>query len=142
MMRALPIALLAGLLAVTANAATVQTRLIRATNTPVGTDKQLHDVEAQLSKQFGYKYHRQLGLGKGALPGKGQTLRLDVGEGFTAFISPKAVEKQTHELAVELYSGRAAVAKLTVKLTPGGHVLAGPIAVGNDCLILDLSLRE
>lgn len=141
-MRALTLALLAALLAVTAEAATVQSRLIRATNTPVGTDKQLQDIEAQLRKQFGYKFYRQLGLGKGALPATDKTLRLDVGDGFTAFITPKSVEKQTQELRVELYSGRAAVAKLTVKLTSGGHVLAGPISVGNDWLILDLSLRE
>jgi len=137
-MRALILILLAGLLAVAADAATVQCRLIRATNTSNGTDLQLRDIATQLEKRFGYKYYRQLGAGKGTLPAKDKMLRLDVGEGFTTFITPKG----EGDLMVELYSGRAAVAKLTVKLKPGGHVLAGPIGVGQDWLILDLTLRE
>jgi len=141
-MRALFFTGLMLLAAVAADAATVQARLVRATNKPVGADARLADIVAPLGKQFGYKHYRQLGADRAALPDKGRQVRLDIGEGFTVFVTPQAATGPTRELAVEWYSGRVALAKLTVKLAPGHHIFAGPVGVGDDWLVLALTLRE
>lgn len=120
----------------------VHARLIRATNKPVGADPRLADIVAPLGKQFGYKYYRQLGNAQLAWPAGGQQRRLDVGEGFTVFVTPQAASGPARELAVEWYSGKTMLAKWVAKLPPGGHVFAGPVRVGEDWLVLALTRRE
>jgi hypothetical protein len=139
-MRRLITFLLVLLTGLTAHAATIEARLVRATNEPVARDEHVRDIEAKLKKQFGYEHYRQLGSGKAALDNK--TQRLDLGEGFSVLVTPQGSTNRTQDLHIELYAGKAAVAKMPVTLSPRGHLFAGPIRVGNDWLVLALRVVE
>ena len=139
-MRGLITSLLVLLTGLTARGATIEARLVRATNEPVARDEHVRDIEDKLKKQFGYEYYRQLGSGKAVLDNKPQHLNL--GEGFSVLVTPQGTKNQTQDLHLELYAGKAAVAKMPVKLSPRGHLFAGPIRVGNDWLVLALRVVE
>ena len=132
--------LLVLLAAMSVRAATFEARLIRATNEPGARDAQLRSIEAKLKKQFGYEYYRQIGCGKTALDNT--TRRLYLGEGFTLFVTSRGSRNQAQELHLELYAGKAAVAKMPARLAPRGLLFAGPIRVGNDWLVLALQVVE
>jgi hypothetical protein len=123
------------------NAAEVQARLVRASNDEKLADDRLQTLEPQLKKKFGYAYYRQLGEKQETLkPDK--TNRLDLGEGFVVFVTPKSAEKKMHELDVEWTSGKASLVKSTVKISEGGHLFIKGPGVGNDWIVLALTVRE
>jgi len=127
--------------AATANAAEVQARLIRASNDERLADDRLKTLHAQLKKTFGYAYYRQLGEKQETLnPDK--TNRLDLGEGFVLFVTPKSLNKKAHELDIEWTSGKASLVKSTVKISAGGHLFIKGPGVANDWILLALTVHE
>jgi len=129
------------LLVATANAAQVQARLIRASNDEKLADARLKSLRPELKKQFGYPYYQQLGEKKEPL--KADTVnRLDLGEGFVVFVTPKTIDKKVHELEIEWTSGRASLVKSTVKISEGGHLFIKGPAVANDWIVLALTVHE
>ena len=140
-MRWLSLALVSFLLAAIAGAAQVQARLIRASNDEKLDDARLKPLHSQLKKQFGYPYYQQMGERHEALK-PDATYRLDLGEGFVAFIKPKAVERKIHELEVEWTSGKASLVKSTVKISEGGHLFIKGPGVANDWIVLALTVHE
>lgn len=133
--------LIAVVAAVQASAATIQTRLIRASNQTSATDPQLKELSAKLREQFGYQNYRQLGAQTGALKGK-TAQQLNLGEGFAVTVTPKSAEKKVHEIALEWTSGKASLVKSTVKIAQGTHLFIKGPEVGNDWIILSLSVKE
>jgi hypothetical protein len=124
-----------------ANAAQVQARLIRASNDEKLADERLKSLHRQLKKQFGYPYYEQMGEKQEAL--KTDTVsRLDLGEGFVVFVTPKATDKKVHELEIEWTSGKASLVKSTVKISEGGHLFIKGPAVANDWIVLALTVHE
>ena len=57
-------------------------------------------------------------------------------------VTPKAVEKKVHEIALEWTSGKASLVKSTVKIAQGTHLFIKGPEVGNDWIILSLSVKE
>jgi hypothetical protein len=133
--------LLAGLLAVSAHGAQVQARLIRASQDARLDDARLKPLHAQLKKTFGYPYYQQLGEQQAPLK-PDATQRLDLGEGFVVFVRPKSADNKVHELEIEWTSGRASLVKSTVKLPEGRHLFIKGPGVGNDWILLALTVRE
>jgi hypothetical protein len=129
------------LIGTSAQAASVQARLIRATNEPGARDERLQDIEPKLKRKFGYDNYQQLGVQKETLV-EGKKLRLNLGEGFVVFVHVKPAEQRIHKLDVELFSGRASVMKTTVNLGEKCHLFAGPVRVGNDWLVLSLAVVD
>jgi hypothetical protein len=129
------------LTAVAANAADVQARLIRASNDASLADERLKALQPQLKKKFGYSYYRQLGEKQEPLA-SGHTNRLDVGEGFVVFVTPKSKENKVHQLDVEWTSGKASLVKSTVRISSGGHLFIKGPGVGDDWIVLALSVHE
>jgi len=129
------------LIAVSARAASLEARLIRASNESAKSDEQLKNLEAKLKKQFGYKHYLQLGFQKTTLE-PDINRRLDLGEGFVVFARERSVDKKTHELDVEWTSGRASLLKTTLKIAEKGSVFIKGPGVGNDWIILALSVLE
>lgn len=140
-MRWLAVSLLVVLLVPATHAASLQARLIRATNDAAKPDARLQDIEKDLKKKFGYEHYLQLGSEQAPLDSKNQQ-RLNLGEGFVVFVSPKSVEKNVHEISLEWYSGRVSLVKTTVKI-PGKTTLfiKGP-EVGKDWIVLALTVAE
>jgi len=135
----LTIALL--LLTAAAHAAQVQALLIRASNDEKLADARLKELQPQLKKKFGYPYYQQMGEKHESL--KTDTVsRLDLGEGFVVFVTPKATDKKVHELEIEWTSGRASLVKSTVKISEGGHLFVKGPAVANDWIVLALTVHE
>jgi hypothetical protein len=133
--------LIALLLGATADAADVQAQLIRASDDEKLSDDRTKTLQPQLKKKFGYSYYRQLGEERAVLK-SGTTNRLDLGEGFVVFVAPKSVDKKTHELEVEWTSGKASLVKSTVKISEGGHLFIKGPGVGNDWIVLALTVHE
>jgi len=129
------------LLTPVANAAQVQARLIRASNDEKLDDARLKTLHPQLKKKFGYPYYQQ--MGEKQEPLKADTVnRLDLGEGFVVFVTPKATVKKVYELEIEWTSGKASLVKSTVKISEGGHVFIKGPAVANDWIVLALTVHE
>jgi 3-oxoacyl-ACP reductase-like protein len=131
------------LLAVNANAEAtqVQARLIRASNDEKLADERLKSLHRQLKKQFGYPYYQQMGEKQEAL--KADTVsRLDLGEGFVVFVTPKTTVKKVRELDIEWTSGKASLVKSTVKISEGGYLFIKGPAVANDWIVLALTVHE
>src|SRR5206468_10766091 len=114
-MRGLAITLLALLLAPITQAASIQARLIRASNDKKIEDAALKDIQPKLKKRFGYPYYQQLGVQQEVLK-EDKTYRLNLGEGYVVFVTPKSTNKKIHELDLEWTSGRASLVKSTVKI--------------------------
>jgi hypothetical protein len=133
--------LLALLLVGAVDAAQVQARLIRASNDEKLADDRLKALQPKLEKKFGYKYYQQLGEKRADLK-PGTTDRLDLGEGFVVFATPKSVDKKVHELEVEWTSGKASLVKSTVKISEGSHLFVKGPGVANDWIVLVLTVHE
>ena len=140
-MRALLIIGMALMLTASAPAAVVQARLIRASNDREGHDAQLKEIEPKLAKKFGYKFYHQLGGARAALP-SGRMQRLDLGEGFVLFATAQGEAKKEHILDMEWYSGKALLVRSTVKIATDGHLFIKGPEVGNDWIVLAVSIHE
>lgn len=140
MMRGLSLALIL-LFAANTQAASIQARLVRASNEAAEADTQLKDLAPKLEKKFGYKHYQQLGSQKASL-GTDISRRLDLSEGFVVFIRERSADKKTHELEVEWTSGKASLLKTTLKIAEGSFVFIKGPGVGNDWIILALTVLE
>lgn len=139
-MRWIALALLLAGGAFNVHGATVQARLIRATHEAQATDAPLKDIEPELKKKFGYKFYRQMGVQKQVL--QPQTPhRLDVGQGFVVTVTERAVDKSTHQLEVEWFSGKTSLVKLTARIAEKGTLFFKGPAVGNDWIVLALTVQ-
>ena len=140
-MRPVLAALLAIGLACQAQAASIEARLIRASNDKKATDPSLKEFEPRLKKKFGYNYYQQLGVQQESLR-ENKTYRLNLGEGFVVFVTPKSTTKKVHELDLEWTSGRASLVKSTVKIAEGSHLFIKGPGVADDWIVLVITLRE
>jgi hypothetical protein len=122
-------------------AATIDARLIRASDDHEVNDSRLKQIEPKLKEKFGYKFYQQIGADQ-ALLKQDTTNRLNLGEGFVLFVTPKSVTKKTHELDIEWTSGRASLVKSTVQISQGSHLFIKGPAVANDWIILALTVKE
>jgi hypothetical protein len=139
-MRWLFAVVLAVLLSTSAQAASIEARLIRASNDADKPDEQLVRLEPKLKKVFGYRRYQQLGLQQAPLKENTQ-LRLDLGEGIVIFVTPRAAEKKGRMVDFEMYSGRAALVKSSIHIRHGELLVKGP-EVGNTVLIVHLAVVE
>ena len=139
-MRSFLVALLAIGLACSAQAASIEARLIRASNDKKVTDPSLKDVEPKLKKKFGYEYYQQLGVQQEVLR-ENKIYRLNLGEGFVVFVTPKSVTDRMHEMDLEWTSGKASLVKTTVKIAEGHHLFIKGPGVGDDWIVLVITLR-
>jgi len=140
-MRWLAAILFAVVLGVSAQAASIEARLIRASNEGENSDEQLRKLEPKLKKVFGYVFYTQLGVQKVPLK-EDERLRLDLGEGIVIFITPKAEEKKIRIMDFEMYSGRAALVKSTLHVTREREMLVKGPEVGNSLLIVSFAVVE
>jgi hypothetical protein len=139
-MRALLAILLIGL-AYGAQAASIEARLVRASNDKKAVDPSLKDIESKLKKKFGYEYYQQLGVQQETLR-ENKTYRLNLGEGFVVFVTPKSTVKKIHEMDLEWTSGRASLVKSTVKISEGNHLFIKGPGVADDWILLVITIRE
>lgn len=140
-MRGPTLAIILLLIAASANAASVQVRLIRAANLDAASDEKLSDLTPKLKTVFGYKHYAQLGTDHGDIQ-HNKRLKLYPGEGFTAFVKPKGLDGKVHELEVALYSGRTLVTKATVKIAENSSVLINGPEVGATLIIVSLTVAK
>ena len=140
-MRLLLAALLVIGLACSAQAASIEARLIRASNDKKPTDPSLKDIEPRLKKRFGYDYYQLLGVQQEVLH-ENKTYRLNLGEGFVVFVTPKSTAKKMHEMDLEWTSGKASLVKTTVKIAEGSHLFIKGPGVADDWIVLVITLRE
>jgi hypothetical protein len=140
-MRWLVAVLLGATLCAGARAASIEARLIRASNEAEKSDEELGKLEPKLKKVFGYQHYKQLGIQKVPLKDD-ERLRLDLGEGVVIFIAPKAEEKKARVMDVEMYSGRAALVKSTVRVRRDREMLIKGPEVGNTLLVVSLVVVE
>ncbi len=135
------IALLLGIaVSATAQAASIEARLIRASNEEGKSDEQLSRLEPKLKKIVGYHHYELLGLQKVPLQEDSQ-VRLDLGEGIVIFVTPRAREKKGRMMDFEMYSGRAALVKSSIRVGHGELLVKGP-EVGSTVLVVALTLVE
>jgi len=129
------------LLAASARAASLEARLIRASNSFESTDAELNDLQPKLKRQFGYNFYHLLGEQLAPLDQKSKS-RLDLGEGFVLFVTPRTSAWRARELELEWWSGNTLLVK-TVARVPGkcSVLIKGP-GVGEDWIILALSMCE
>ena len=122
-------------------AASIEARLIRASNEDEKSDEQLTKLEPKLKKVFGYQHYQQLGIQKAPLKDK-ESLRLNLGEGIVVLITPKADEKKVRIMDFEMYSGRAALVKSTVRVPRNREMLIKGPGVGNTLLVVSFAVVE
>lgn len=122
-------------------AASIEARLIRASNEDEKSDEQLTRLEPKLKKVFGYEHYQQLGIQKAPLKDK-ESLRLNLGEGIVVLITPKAGEKKVRIMDFEMYSGRAALVKSTVRVPHNREMLIKGPGVGNTLLVVSFAVVE
>jgi cation diffusion facilitator CzcD-associated flavoprotein CzcO len=139
-MRWLVAPLLAVVLSASVQAASIEARLIRASNETDKPDEQLTKLEPKLKKVFGYRHYQQLGLQRGPFKENAQ-LRLDLGEGIVILVTPRAAEKKGRMMDFEMYSGRAALVKSSVRVGRSELFVKGP-EVGNTLLVVSLAVVE
>jgi hypothetical protein len=111
-----------------------------ASNEADKPDEQLTKLEPKLKKVFGYRHYQQLGLQRGPLKENSQ-LRLDLGEGIVIFVTPRAEEKKGRMMDFEMYSGRAALVKSSIRVGRGELLVKGP-DVGDTVLVVSLAVVE
>ena len=122
-------------------AASIEARLIRASNGDEKTDEQLTKLEPKLKKVFGYEHYQQLGIQKAPIKDK-ESLRLNLGEGNDVLITPKADEKKARVMDFEMYSGRAALVKSTVRVRRDREMLIKGPGVGDTLLVVSFAVVE
>jgi hypothetical protein len=122
-------------------AASIEARLIRASNEDEKTDEQLTKLEPKLKKVFGYQHYQQLGSQKAPLKDK-ESLRLNLGEGIVVLITPKADEKKVRIMDFEMYSGRAALVKSTIRVRRDREMLIKGPGVGDTLLVVSFVVVE
>jgi hypothetical protein len=122
-------------------AATIDVRLIRASDESSVSDAHLRQIEPKLKKQFGYKFYQQIGTEQAKLQ-QGETNRMNLGEGFVLFVTLKSVSKKMHELDIEWTSGKAPLVKSTIQISQGSHLFIKGPAVASDWIILALTVKE
>lgn len=140
-MRWIAAILLSVLLSASAKATTIEARLISASNDGEKTDEQLVKLEPKLKKVFGFQHYKQLGL-QGAPLKDRETVRLDLGEGIVIFLTPTAVEKKSHVMDFEMYSGRAALIKTTIHIPRDREMFIKGPSVGNGLLVVAFVVVE
>ena len=140
-MRWLMAVLLGFTLSTGVQAASIEARLIRASNVDDKPDQQLSKIEPKLKKVFGYRHYEQLGIRTAPLKEK-EPLRLDLGEGIVILITPKAVEKKARVMDFEMYSGRAALVKSTLSVPHGREMLIKGPEVGSTLLVVSFIVVE
>jgi hypothetical protein len=129
------------LFAWTVQAANIQARLIRASNESGKIDASLADIHSKLKEKFGYKFYQLLGAQQQLLK-TGEKLQLDLGQNFQVFVTPKSSDKRQQELDLEWYSGRTLLVRSVVKIVQNGHLLVKGPEVGNDWIVLAVSVRN
>ncbi len=129
------------LLALPARAANVQARLIRASNESGKSDTSLSDLQVKLKEKFGYKFYQQLGAQQQPLK-TGTKLQLDLGQNFQVFVTPKSSDKHEQSLELEWYYGKTLLVRSVVKIVENGHLLVKGPEVGNDWIVLAVSVRN
>lgn len=129
------------LLALPAQAANVQARLIRASNESGKSDVCLADLQGKLKEKFGYKFYQQLGTQQQPLKA-GTKLQLDLGQNFQVFVTPKSSDKRQQEFELEWYSSKTLLVRSVVKIVENGHLLVKGPEVGNDWIVLAVSVRN
>ncbi|MBM3860449.1 MAG: hypothetical protein FJ395_12470 [Verrucomicrobia bacterium] len=129
------------LFAGTAQATSVEARLIRASNEIGKSDAALADIHAKLKEKFGYQFYQQLGAQRQPLKA-GAKLRLDLGENFSLFVTPKSSGKRQQKLEFEWYSGKTLLLRSVVEIVENGHLLVKGPEVGNDWIVLAVSVRN
>ena len=135
------VAILLGLiLSASVRAASIEARLIRASNETDKPDEQLTKLEPKLKKVFGYKHYQQLGLKGGPLK-ENEQLRLDLGDAIVILVTLRTPEKKGQMMDFEMYSGRAALVKSSVRVGHGELLVKGP-EVGNTVLVVSLAVVE
>ncbi len=139
-MKLLTIALLSLFVSVSADAASIQARLIRATADATQTDQNLKDIEPQLKKQFGYPHYQLLGEKKAGLDSTQK--RLDLGEGFVFFVKELSVENKSHKLEAVWTSGQVSIVKTEVEIPESKSLFIKGPEVGSDWIILALTVTE
>lgn len=140
-MRWLGAVILVFALAAGVQAASIEARLIRASNETEKPDEQLTKLEPKLKKVFGYQYYKQLGVQKAPLKDN-ERLRLDLGEGIVIFVTPKTEEKKARNMDFEMYSGRAALVKSTLHVPRDHETLVKGPEVGSSLLIVSFAVVE
>lgn len=129
------------LLTTSAQAVSIRAYLIRATNDSKATDARLKDIEPLLKIRFGYQHYQLLGVRQE--PFKGHNVhRLNLGEGFVVFVTPKSSSQQRHELDVEWTSGRASLMKTTVRIKENKYLFVKGPGVGDDWIVLAVTVCE
>ncbi len=139
-MRVLATILAALTIAIAAQAGTLDAKLIRASADLQQTDSDLLDFRPKLHKLFGYDHYRQLGHRSEQLSDGARRL-LNLGEGFTIFVTPKAAGDKTHTVELEWYSGKVSLIKSTIKLNEKSPVFIKGPEVGKDWIILALTIQ-
>ena len=139
-MRWLAAVLLGLFLSASVQAASIEARLIRASNEADKPDEQLTKLEPKLKKVFGYKHYQQLGL-KGEPLKENSQVRLDLGEGIVILVTLRPLEKKQQMMDFEMYSGRAALVKSSVRVSRSELLVKGP-EVGNTLLVVSLAVVE
>jgi len=124
-----------------AHAASVQARLIRASNERGKTDPVLADISGKLKEKFGYKFYQQLGAQQQPLK-TGAKLQLNLGQNFQVFVTPRPSNKRQQELELEWYSGKTLLVRSVVRVVENGHLLVKGPEVGNDWIVLAVSVRN
>lgn len=140
-MRWLILALSLGLFATTVPAASIQARLIRASDDEKPSDPELSDIAKKLKRTFGYEHYQQLGRQQEGLQ-TDKKLRIDLGNGFVVFVKPKSIKDGRYDLAVEWYGGPALISKQSLKLSAHQYLFIKGPEVGKDWIILALSVVE
>jgi hypothetical protein len=130
-------ALTAGL---TLHAGSLDAQLIRASKALTETDVALLPLHPKLKTLFGYEHYQQLGRQQTALRTGGRQL-LNLGEGFTLFVTPHGTTANTCTVALEWYSGKTAILKTTATLTEKSPLLIKGPEVGHDWIVLALTFR-
>ena len=140
-MRGLLTGIVVVLVAASAYGASINARLIQASNTSEPSDETLKQLEPKLKKEFGYKFYHLLGTKQESLD-QTTKIRLDLGEGFVLFVTPKSVDKKGNELELEWWSGRALLVKTVARIPAKRSVFIKGPGVGEDWIILAVSVRE
>ena len=129
------------LLTTSVQATSIRAYLIRASNDNKETDGRLKDLEPLLKIRFGYQHYQLLGVQQESLRGN-TVYRLNLGEGFVVFVTPKGVTQGRHELEVEWTSGKASLMKTTVRIKENKYLFVKGPGVGNDWIVLAVTVCE
>ena len=140
-MRWLSAAFLLLLFVTSSPAASIQARLVRASNEKAPMDERIKDIEPKLKPVFGYEHYKQIGFEKKPFHDK-DMVTLNLGEGFVLHVTPKSAENKKHTLIVNLVSGKASLVQGSFEVgEKKPFFIKGP-EVGSTLLIISLSVVE